>query len=251
MLSKNKIKQIQSLSKKKERDEASLFVAEGNKIVSDLLPLFACQTLVATDEFLSEHPGCNAEEVIVATCEEIKKASLLCSPQSAIALFHQPKYVPDWNFISNNLSLMLDTVQDPGNLGTIIRIADWFGIRDILCSNETVDVYNPKVVQATMGAVGRVRVHYGNLCSFIDTLGNKVPVFGTFLNGENIYEKNLPKNGIVVMGNEGNGITPEVEKKITERLFIPSFQTGNSRSESLNVAVATAITCSEFRRRTI
>ncbi|MCB9017816.1 MAG: RNA methyltransferase [Prevotellaceae bacterium] len=251
MLSKNKIRQIQSLSKKKERDESSLFVAEGNKMVSDLLPLFHCHTLVATEEFLSQHHRCGAEEVVESSREEIRKASLLCSPQSAIAIFCQKKVNLDVNALSDGLSLMLDTVQDPGNLGTIIRIADWFGVKDILCSPETVDVYNPKVVQSTMGAIGRVRVHYVDLCRLLDGMNSAVPVYGTFLDGDNIYGKELSKNGIIVMGNEGNGISSEVERRITERLFIPSFQTGDSCSESLNVAVATAIACSEFRRRMI
>lgn len=249
MLSKSKIKLIQSLARKKERDEFSLFVAEGNKIVSDLLPLFRCKLLLASAEFLSSHPDLVAEEVMEVSREEMEKASLMRSPQSALAVFYKQSYEMPIKELPTTLTLMLDTVQDPGNLGTIIRIADWFGIKDILCSMETVDLYNPKVVQSTMGAIGRVRVHYCDLNRLLDDMSGKVPIFGTFLDGENIYEKRLPACGIIVMGNEGNGISPELAKKITDKLFIPSFQTGNSCSESLNVAVATAIACSEFRRR--
>lgn len=249
MLSKGKIKLIQSLSRKKERDEMSLFVAEGNKIVSDLLPLFRCKLLLASEEFLSAHPRVEAEEVIEVSREEMEKASLMRSPQSALAVFYKKEYEIPKHSLSSNLTLALDTVQDPGNLGTIIRIADWFGIKDILCSMETVDLYNPKVVQSTMGAIGRVHVHYCDLNRVLDELAGTVPVFGTFLEGTNIYERELPPCGIVVMGNEGNGISPELARRVTDKLFIPSFQTGDSCSESLNVAVATAITCSEFRRR--
>lgn len=249
MLSKSKIKFIQSLSRKKERDEFSLFVAEGNKIVSDLLPLFRCKLLLASADFLASHPGVEAEEVIEVSRDEMEKASLQRSPQSALALFYQRRHEIPTADLPSSLSLMLDTVQDPGNLGTIIRIADWFGIKDILCSMETVDLYNPKVVQSTMGAIGRVRVHYCDLNKVLDELPESVPVFGTFLEGENIYAKSLPAEGIIVMGNEGNGISEALAKRVTDKLFIPSFQTGDSCSESLNVAVATAIACSEFRRR--
>ena len=250
MLSKNKIKRILSLSRRKEREETLLFVAEGNKIVTDLLPLFRCQTLIATEEFGKKLPSCQAEEVIITTKEEVKKASQLNTPQSALAVFYQPEYILDMVSLKNKFSFMLDTIQDPGNLGTIIRIADWFGVEDIICSNETVDVYNPKTIQATMGAIGRVRIHYRNLCDFLDKIPD-IPLFGTFLEGENIYEASLPANGILLMGNEGKGISPPLESRVTHKLFIPSFPAGRKTSESLNVAAATAIACSEFRRRTL
>ncbi|MCQ2208297.1 MAG: RNA methyltransferase [Paludibacteraceae bacterium] len=145
---------------------------------------------------------------------------------------------------------MLDRVQDPGNLGTIIRIADWFGIRNIVCSNDTVDVFNPKTVQATMGALARVKVHYADLVPFLKSLPNDFPVFGTFLEGDNIYQMDLPQKAVIIMGNEGNGISKEVGQLVNKKLFIPSFPPNEPTSESLNVAVATAITCAEFRRRT-
>jgi TrmH family RNA methyltransferase len=147
------------------------------------------------------------------------------------------------------LCLALDNVQDPGNLGTIIRIADWFGIKNIFCSIGTADAYNPKTVQATMGAIGRVRVHYLDLPRYIASLNGKAPIYGTFLDGENIYKKELRNKGIIIMGNEGNGISNECSALVNERLFIPNYPAGCETSESLNVSVATAIICSEFRRR--
>jgi TrmH family RNA methyltransferase len=150
--------------------------------------------------------------------------------------------------LDGKLSLALDTVQDPGNLGTIIRIADWFGIEHVLCSKETVEVYNPKVVQATMGALARVSVHYVDLVEVLKE--TSLPVYGTFLEGEDIYGEALSAEGVIVMGNEGNGVSEEVKKLVSRKLYIPNFPKGRETSESLNVAVATAITCAEFRRRT-
>jgi TrmH family RNA methyltransferase len=248
MLSKNKIKHILSLSRKKEREETSLFVAEGNKMVTDLLPLFRCQTLIVTEEFRKTLSDYQAEEVIIAAKEEIKKASQLSTPQSALAVFYQPAHTLDAVSLKNKFSLMLDTIQDPGNLGTIIRIADWFGVEDIICSKETVDVYNPKTIQATMGAIGRVRVHYCDLGKFLNDIPD-IPLFGTFLEGENIYKTSLPEKGILLLGNEGKGISPELESRVSHKLFIPNFPAGRETSESLNVAMAAAIACSEFRRR--
>lgn len=246
-LSKNKIKLIASLAKKKERDALGLFLAEGNKLVSDLLPYFKCQTLICEKSFLAEHPHPQAEEVMTAEKEEIRKASLLQSPQAALAIFHKPEYRLDPH-IKGKLILALDTIQDPGNLGTIIRVADWFGIEDIVCSLETVDVFNPKVVQATMGAIGRVRTHYLELDKFLSEHADS-PIYGTFLNGEGIYKQELTSDGIVVMGNEGNGISETISGLVNKRLFIPNFPQGRTTSESLNVAMATGIICSEFRRR--
>lgn len=250
MLSKGKIKLIQSLSRKKERDELSLFVAEGDKIVSDLMLSCHCQLLVATQSFVDGHPGVQADEIVVATRDEIHRASALQSPQSAIAVFHKPLYQLSEDDIVNGLTIAIDTVQDPGNLGTIIRLADWFGISDIVCSEATADVYNSKVVQATMGAISRVRVHYTDLVGFLLRIEGRVPVYGTFLDGDDIYAASITQNGVVVMGNEGNGISAEVERCVSKRLRIPSFRPANELcSESLNVAIATAVVCSEFRRR--
>ena len=149
--------------------------------------------------------------------------------------------------MKGKLTLALDGVQDPGNLGTIVRIADWFGIEDILCSMDTADIYNPKAIQATMGAIARVRLHYVDLPDMLSQ--TSLPIYGTFLDGENLYDKQLSPEGIIVMGNEGKGITKEVGEKVSERLFIPSYPAQRETSESLNVAIATSIVCAEFRRR--
>lgn len=161
----------------------------------------------------------------------------------------QPQYTLTPDIARHSLCLALDDVQDPGNLGTIIRLADWFGIEDIICSQNTVDVYNPKTVQATMGGIARVRVHYTSLPDFIRSQGKEIPVFGTFLDGQNMYEQPLSANGLIVMGNEGNGIGKEVEALINRKLYIPNYPQGQETSESLNVAIATAVICAEFRRQ--
>lgn len=249
-LSKNKIRAITSLSRKKERDEAGLFLAEGGKIVDDLLSTFRCRTLVCTNDFREDHPHAEAEEIILAEKEEIAKASLLQSPPSALAVFEKPHHTIDMGRITKHLTLALDTIQDPGNLGTILRVADWFGIEDIICSTDTADVYNPKVVQATMGAIARVRVHYTDLERFLRE-NEGIPTYGTFLDGENIYEQQLTPNGIIVMGNEGKGISEGISRLISKRLFIPNYPAERATSESLNVAMATGIVCSEFRRRAL
>jgi TrmH family RNA methyltransferase len=247
-ISKNKIKYIRSLEQKKARREGQVFVAEGPKLTGDLLGHFHCRYLAATEGWLSAHPALQADEVDRATEEEIERASLLKTPQDVIAIFEQRKETTDITVIENQLCLALDDVQDPGNLGTIIRIADWFGIEHIFCSQGTTDVYNPKVVQATMGALARVHIHYVSLPELIGSLKD-VPVYGTFLDGTNIYTQQLSPTGLIVMGNEGNGITAEVRKLINHKLYIPNYPIGRNTSESLNVAVATAITCAEFRRR--
>ena len=165
-----------------------------------------------------------------------------------MGIFRQPQYDTDTTTPQRELCLALDNVQDPGNLGTIIRIADWFGIENIFCSTGTADIYNPKTIQATMGAIGRVRVHYVDLPEMLASLKGKAPIYGTFLDGEVVYTKKLEKHGVIVMGNEGNGIGDECSRHITERLLIPSYPEGRATSESLNVSVATAIICNEFRR---
>ena len=247
-ISKNKIKYIRSLEQKKVRREEKVFVAEGPKLTGDLLGHFHCRYLVATAAWMEVHPNLKADEQDIATPEELQRASLLKTPQDVIAIFEQRQEEGDAKVIEHQLCLALDDVQDPGNLGTIIRIADWFGIDHIFCSPGTADLYNPKVVQATMGALARVHVHYVDLPQIIGGLKDTA-VYGTFLDGENIYQQELSQTGLIVMGNEGNGITPEVRKLINRRLYIPNYPVGSETSESLNVAVATAITCAEFRRR--
>lgn len=251
MLSKNKIKLIASLSQKKFRDETSLFLAEGTKLVLDLAPAFRCSVLVATAGWLKEHALVSAGETIEVEAEELKKLSNQKSPQGVIAVFVKPAYQWTIESLDQHLCLALDDVQDPGNLGTILRIADWFGIRDVFCSLQTTDAFGPKTVQATMGALARVRVHSVNLADFLQNCTGKLPIYGTFMDGQDIYTKELTPQGIVVMGNEGNGISMEIGKLITERLLIPNFPLGQVTSESLNVGVATALVCAEFRRRLV
>ena len=247
-LSKNKIKYIRSLELKKFRKEEKVFLAEGPKLVGDLLGHFACQLLVALPSWLAAHPEAHAEETIEATEEELTRASLLKHPQEVLAVFRIPEYPTDTDLPAQTLCLALDDVQDPGNLGTIIRLADWFGIEHIFCSAGTADVYNPKTVQATMGALARVKVHYCSLPQLIESLAD-IPVYGTFLNGNIIYAESLSAHGLIVMGNEGKGVSPEVERLINKKLYIPNYPQERETSESLNVAIATAVVCSEFRRR--
>ncbi len=247
MLSKNKIKYIRSLELKKNRKEERAFVAEGHKLVGDLLGHFSCHMLLATRTWLDMHPQVVADEIIEVTQEELTRASLQKAPQDVLAIFEQPDYPMDKEVIAQSLCLALDDVQDPGNLGTIIRVADWFGIEHIFCSQGTVDVYNPKTIQATMGALARVKLHYCHLPSLIASLD--VPVYGTFLDGVDMYEENLTNHGLIVMGNEGNGIGDEVGMLVNKRLYIPNYPPQRETSESLNVAMATGIICAEFRRR--
>lgn len=228
MLSNAQKKLIRSLEQKKYRDRHGMFVVEGPKSVLEFQKY--------------------QEPVILLTDpEDIRQVSFLKHPQEMLAVFSIDKN----NNIPKKISglwLALDGVQDPGNLGTIIRIADWFGIKQIVCSKETADAYNPKTVQATMGSLARINISYvENLADWIRQLPKETPVYGTLLDGENIYKQELTREGVIVMGNEGNGISEEVRKLVTHKLFIPSFSDGDT-AESLNVAIATAITCSEFSR---
>ena len=250
MLSKNKIKLIRSLEHKKHRLETGLFVAEGNKLVADILPFFGCELLVAKPSWIATQGDLRVRELVIAEDKDITGASLLKTPQDVIAVFTRPKRYLDKESLKNKLTLVLDGIQDPGNLGTIIRLANWFGIRNVICSPDTADVYNPKAIQAGMGSIAHVDVFYESLPEWLDELEG-IPVYGTFLDGKILYEEKLPSTGLIVMGNEGNGIRPEVEQRITNRLYIPNFPQGGASTESLNVAVATAIVCGEFRRQQV
>lgn len=247
-LSKNKLRHLLSFTKKKARDEQNLFLAEGNKLVRDLLPYFHCKTIVGTVDFFEKEEIRLESDCYIATKEELERLSLTRSPQAVWALFERKEHILNLSELKEKLSLALDGVQDPGNLGTIIRVADWFGIENIICSSNCVDLYNPKVVQATMGAIARVKIHYTDLVKLMDSVKG-LPIYGTFLEGDIIYNTSLSSNGIIVMGNEGNGISEEVKQRITQKLFIPNYPSNRKTSESLNVAVATSIVCSEFRRR--
>ena len=283
-ISKNQIKFIRSLSQKKVRDSEQLFLAEGEKCVRELLQSFEPFLIASSSPLLGIH-------TLEATEMEIQQMSQLRHPQGVVAVFKMPTMVDlnaafkmpelaDLNAAfkmpeladlnasfkmlisqeatkASGLILALDGVQDPGNLGTIIRTADWFGIEEIICSQDTVDCWNPKVVQATMGALARVHVHYINLYSFILNVlqsnqdGNNYPIYGTLLDGKNMYSPDaIPskQRGIIIMGNEGNGISSAIRSLITHPLYIPSFPAERPTSESLNVGIATAIILAEFRR---
>ncbi|NLT02843.1 MAG: RNA methyltransferase [Bacteroidales bacterium] len=247
MISKATVKWIRSLENKKGRETTGQFLAEGHKVVSDLLPLLECQLLVATNAWLQTYKPRIKGEIIETDQATLDRISLLKNPQQVLAVFKQPNSLVSPEDVQGQLCLALDTIQDPGNLGTILRIADWFGIHYLICSPDTVDAYNPKVVQATMGAIGRVNVVYTPLETFLPATG--LPIFGTFLEGTPIHQADLPAAGIVVLGNEGNGISKPIADLVQGKLYIPDYPAGQTGSESLNVAVATAIVCHEFRRR--
>ncbi|MDL2255676.1 RNA methyltransferase [Parabacteroides sp. OttesenSCG-928-K15] len=252
MISKGKVKLIKSLEKKKQRSESGLFIAEGNKLVADMLPAFQCICILAKPSWMATQGDIPAQELLEVDEEDIRKASLLKNPQDVIAVFRLPEWSLQEVSSASQLTLALDGIQDPGNLGTIIRIADWFGIEHIVCHIDTADAFNPKVVQATMGALAHVKVHYTDLGEWLrQQKESSIPLYGTLLDGENMYTKELSATGVIVMGNEGNGIRPEIEALISEKLFIPSYPAERETSESLNVATATAIVCAEFRRRSI
>jgi TrmH family RNA methyltransferase len=253
MLSKNKIKLIRSLGSKKERTAQGLFVAEGEKIVSEIIESqIFISFLAGTGEWFEKNNDklLSCDEKVIVTEDELKKISFLKTPQNVLCLARIPSHALHIGLLQNSLTLVLDNVQDPGNLGTILRIADWFGIGHIICSLSTADAFNPKVVQASMGAICRVNVYYEDLKGVLQEIKKMgTPVYGTTLGGENIYSTSLTQNGFIMMGNESTGIQPAMIPFLDKQLLIPHFPEGRKRSESLNVAIATAIVCSEFRRR--
>lgn len=248
MISKNMTKLIRSLENKKNRERTGLFIAEGPKIVSDLIAVSQPKTIIATQEWLDSNPMGKTTESLIVTEDELRKISFLQHPQQVLGIFPIPQQTLNAEICNKELCLALDKVQDPGNLGTIIRIADWFGISTILCNEGTADAYNPKVVQATMGSIARVKIVYTDLVSIFDTLPDNTPIYATSLDGDNIYSQELSPTGVIVMGNEGNGVSTEVMNKVNRTLFIPSYRKTRN-IDSLNVAIATAITCAEFKRR--
>ena len=240
MLSKNQIKLITSLQQKKQRFVNQLFFAEGIKVIQELVESnFELVHLYTTQNDFEE---VSQDKKTIISENELKKISALATQNSCLGVF---RIQADKKIIESGLILALDSIRDPGNLGTILRLCDWFGIDQIVCSKDAVDIYNPKVVQATMGSIARVNVNYIDLENFIGQ--TQLPVFGTFMQGSTIYKTDLPQEGIIVMGNEANGISPELEKLIKNRLTIPRFGS-LQKTESLNVATATAIVLSEFRR---
>lgn len=240
MLSINQTKLITSLKQKKFRDKTGFFVAEGPKIISELL-----------DEGLELHWFFTVEDIEFSKNNyfkiseaELKKISFLSTPNKALAVFKMPE---SKNLQDSGLIVMLDSIRDPGNLGTIIRLCDWFGVEQIICAPDTADCFNPKVVQATMGSLARVQIHYQDLSEFIEN--TSLPIYGGCMDGKNIYSETLPTDAIIVMGNEANGISTAIMEKLTDRINIPRFGK-TQRTESLNVATATGIILSEFRRST-
>ena len=240
MVSKNQIKLITSLQQKKYREQEKLFFAEGIKVIQELLlSNFELEHLYTTQADFNE---VEANKKTIVSENDLKKISALTTANSCLALFRIPKPAV---IASKGLILALDDIRDPGNLGTILRLCDWFGIEQLICSATTVDLYNPKVVQATMGSISRVKVNYVDLNLYLKN--TELDVFGTFMDGNTIYKEKLPAEGIIVMGNEANGISESISQIITKRLTIPRF--GKlKQTESLNVATATAIILSEFRR---
>ena len=246
-MTRSDIQLVRSLSDKRGRSEHGLFVAEGAKLIGELRRSNLRIHRIFATEGLFEGP-----EVECVTEKEMERLSLLKTPSNSLAIVEIPRYRLDAAHVGQRLTLALDDVQNPGNLGTIIRLADWFGIGEIFCSPATADCFNPKVVQATMGAILRVRVHYVELAPLLaQAAARGVPVYGTFLEGENLYDAQLTDGGIIVMGNEGRGVRPDVAQTVTRKLFIPPFPADRRASESLNVAMATGVVCAEFRRRGI
>lgn len=240
MVSKNQIKTITGLQQKKYRKQHKLFFAEGIKVVQELLNSnFELHQIFTTEDIFKD----TAKDKITLISEaDLKKISVLATPNVCLALFRIPdeKPVP-----CEGLIVALDAVRDPGNLGTIIRLCDWFGITHLICSEQCVDAYNPKVVQATMGSLARVNIVYTDLPDYLEK--STLPIYGTFMDGENVYAQSLAENGIIVLGNEANGISTETESRVNHRIAIPRF--GDlQQTESLNVATAGAIILSEFRR---
>lgn len=240
MVSKSQTKLITSLKQKKYRDQTGLFVAEGPKVIAELFN----EGLKLKWFFSVDSGQVIAENHYHITETDLKKISFLKTANTSLGVFEIPKSKA---LRDSGLIVALDALRDPGNLGTIIRLCDWFGVQELVCSQDTVDCFNPKVVQATMGSLARVQVHYLSLSEYFSK--TQLPIYGGFMDGKNIYSEELPKNGIVVLGNEANGISEEILQKITHKISIPRF--GNTqKTESLNVATATAILLSEFRRST-
>ena len=238
-LSKNKIKWIRSFHLKKNRDEANVFIVEGEKMIQELIENFpnSIDFLCVTKE--SDHFSKNNSLVhAVATAEELKKISSMKNPNKSLAIVKKLDVKPS----KSSFKLVLDNIQDPGNMGTILRLADWFNVKEIICSKETVDIYNPKVVQASMGAIFRITVTYCDLENYLTNFSG--PIFGALLEGQNIYKQKLLPEGLLILGNEGNGISEKIKPFITDPITIPRF----GKAESLNVSIATGILLSDFFR---
>lgn len=255
MVTKKQLQFVNSLKQKKIREEYQLFIAEGAKIVPELLNSeIEVKQIFATKEFFGKTSIDKKIERVEVKYDELERMSSQTTPNEVLAVCRIPTFAFDKRSLKGKLTLVLDDIKDPGNLGTIIRIADWFGIESILCSNESADAYNPKVVQATMGSIARIKLHYMDVVTLLKDIGanRELPVYGALLEGEDIYKEKLVEEGLIVIGNESRGISDSVKPFISKKLTIPSFshyKSGKGEAESLNAAIATAIICSEFRRR--
>lgn len=255
MVTKKQLQFVNSLKQKKYREEYQLFIAEGAKIVPELLNSeIEVQQVFATKEFLAKTNIDKGIECFEVKHDELERISAQTTPNEVLAVCKTPTYVFVESSLKGKLTLVLDDIKDPGNLGTIIRIADWFGIETILCSNESADAYSPKVVQATMGSIARIKIHYIDIVTLFKDIekNNELPIYGALLEGEDIYKEKLSGEGLIVIGNESRGISDLVKPFISKKLTIPSFshyKSAKGEAESLNAAIATAILCSEFRRK--
>lgn len=256
MISRNKAKFIVSLQRKKIRDEEGLYIIEGDKIVREFLNAgMPVRMLVAKPEFIRSLPEDNLKlvsEVEEASFDDLRQISTLKTPHNALAVVRIQEKDVDLPALLHDLNVALEFVQDPGNMGTIIRAAGWFGIRNIICSPDCVDVYNPRVIQASMGAMLHVNVMYYNLKELLsEAQENNIPVFGTLLGGDSIYDQPLDSKGIILLGNESKGISSELAPYLTNRITIPRFGVAGPGIDSLNVGMAASIVLSEFRRRPV
>ncbi len=256
MLSKNQIKHIKSLNFSKYRKIHQEFIAEGSTLVLDILnSSFDVKYIYATQQWFDKNKSyINNHKINIFSIseKELQKISNLKTPNNVLSIIKIPDRTFDISLIYSQLILMLDEIKNPGNLGTIIRTSDWFGMNNIICSRGCVDIYNPKVVQSTMGSITRVNVYYTDLYTFLKKIKNKVKIYGTSLDGERINSKKLYKNGIIIIGNESRGINKKITPFINQKILIPSFTSkGNikQKAESLNASLAAAITCYEFRRQ--
>jgi TrmH family RNA methyltransferase len=256
MISISKTKFIQSLQKKRVRDETRLYVIEGDKLVKEFLKSgIRIRLLAAKPEFIDSllpEEKAAIDNIELAGIDELKRISSLKTPHNAVAVVPFPEYGTDFDVILENLCVALDFVQDPGNLGTIIRAAAWFGFKDIVCSQNCVEIYNPKVIQASMGAILNIRIHYAELGSLFSlALKRNLPVYGALLEGESIYSLEPEDRGVILLGNESKGISGDLIPFITKKVMIPRFSSPESGPDSLNVSMAAAVIFSEFARRRI
>jgi len=254
MISKQKIEMIRSLKERTVREKEGIFVAEGPKLVHDLLrtALEPLEIFLTANGLATMEKNFTSVEVIVISDKEMERISAFKNPSSVLALFRKPQVDPVSKETFQGLNLVLDCVQDPGNLGTIVRMADWFGISSLFCSGDCADLYNPKCVQSTMGALARVQVHYLDLAGLLkEACELQIPVYGAYMDGESVFETELSTKAMIVMGSEGQGISPELSPYLTKKISIPAFPAGHRELESLNVAVSASIICAEFRRRMI